>query len=153
VALTEPDEWTEGTLADRAKRLHLLSLVAAKVDELTEEINDAIAADMEADLVEVPGIGVLQRDKATSSTWRFKGANDQMREDLANAVARDIATDEATGEIDPMKRNIALAALRIAYEAIPSFSSINKAGARRLGLYVSDYREFSERDKVKLVVK
>ena len=82
--------------------------------------------------------------------WRDGDAGRRMREDLAAAVASEVALDVATGEVDPMKRNVALAALRVAYEAIPSFSSLKQAGRERLKLRISDYRTYTNFYSVKL---
>ena len=75
-----------------------------------------------------PGLGHVVRAETSRSTWSSDSAPERLRDDLARAVADDVAIDIATGEIDPMKRNVALHALRAAYEAIPSFSSIKQAG-------------------------
>jgi len=140
----EPDGWTEGTHFELAVRLARTEHLIELLKEREEWLRLILAESMEADEEVVSGVGVLKRHKRDRSTWRYPEAGNQMREDLASAVAREVALDVATGEMDPMKRNVALAALRTAYEAIPSFSSLKVTGSKRLGLKLWDYRKSDE---------
>jgi len=138
------DAWIEGPLLDRVIRLDrakvLVELLTARIHDIEQSLVDS----MEEDEFAVPGIGKVVRERKTSSSWRNEHASQQMREDLASAVAAVVALDVATGEMDPMKRNVALAAVRTIYEAIPAFSSLKAAGRARLGLKMSDYRSYSD---------
>jgi hypothetical protein len=146
------DAWTEGGMFDLALRLDRVNALAEILNKVKGYLETELADRMEADDVPIHGVGLLHRAPAWRSTWRTKDSGNQMREDLARAVATQVALDVATGDVDQMKRNVALHALRTAYEVIPSFSSLKVAGARRLGLDESDYRERSQYYTVKLEV-
>lgn len=157
VALVElrampPGAWTEGTTLDLAIRLDRVSSLQALLAAARAEIETDLADRMEADEIPVPGVGVLKRTPAKREAWRFAHSSDQMREDLALAVASAVALDVASGELDQMKRNVALAAVRAAYEVIPSFSSLKTAGRKRFNLRLEDYRTSDEYYKVALEV-
>jgi len=137
------DEWIEGSLFERTVRLDRCKTLIGLLKQATYEIELSLIESMEENELVVPGVGKLTRNEASSSTWVDRRAGARMREDLAVAVASEVALDVATGEVDPMKRNVALAALRVAYEAIPAFSSLKSAGRERLGLRLSDYRKFN----------
>jgi len=134
-----PDEWTEGSHFDLALKLGRAEELISLLQERREWLQLVLADSMEAD-EEVTPVGVLHRHEKERSTWRYPEAGKQMRDDLAAAVAHEVALDVATGEVDPMKRNVALHTLRTAYEAIPSFSSIKVAGLKRFRLRMEDYR-------------
>lgn len=144
----QPDEWTEGTIEERARRLSALRQLKALTDDIILAVEQSLIESMEADDVPVAGVGMLRRGEVTRSTWRYDGASEQMRDDLARAVATHIATDIATGEIDQLKRNIALHTMRAAYSAIPQFSSLKQAARRTFGLTLGDYRQYDTVYKV-----
>jgi len=146
----KPDEWTDGPIFERAVRLDRINALVALLMERREQIEESLIPSMVDDVVPVAGVGRLVREEKWSSTWRTGNSSQQMRDDLATAVATSVATDVATGDIDQMRRNIALQALRVAYRAIPSFSSLNKAGREELGLHIDDYRSSSSHYKVTL---
>lgn len=135
-----PDTWTEGTVSEVALRLDRVEYLIAKLNEISGWLETVLTESMEEDAFELPGIGLFHRQEKKRSTWRYKHSGEQLRNDLAAAVAADVSMDVATGELDPLKRNIALATMRAAYEAIPSFSSINVPGRKRFGLDLEDYR-------------
>lgn len=147
-----PNAWTEGLVSELALRLDRVSGLIAKLSEVRTWLELDLADRMEADYVPIPGVGRLHRTEFTSSGWKYDGAGDRMREDLANAVAMDVALDVATGEVEPMKRNVALAAIRAVYEAIPAFSSLKAAGPKRFGVRISDYRNYSKAYRVAMEV-
>jgi hypothetical protein len=149
---TAPNAWTEGPVADLALRLDRVVTLHHMLAEIQSWLELALAESMEDDDISLRGIGVLHREEQTRSSWKHAHSGEQLREDLAVAVASNVALDVATGEVDPMKRNVALHALRTAYEAIPSFSSLKVAGRKKLGLKISDYRDYSTYYKVTLEV-
>ena len=134
------DDWTDGTIEDRGLRLHRLRVLDDLVTTLIAAIEESLASSMEYDRIRMP-YGELVREEVKRERWKDEHASDRLRDDLAEAVAVDIAMDVATGEVDPMKRNVAIAALRAAYVAIPSFSSLKVDGRRRFHLHLDDYRE------------
>ena len=146
------DTWTEGHVSELALRLDRVKALAEKLDEIKTWLEIDLADRMDTEYLPIPGIGRLHKTESTSSGWKYDGAGDRMRDDLAQAVAKDLSMDIATGELDPMKRNVALAAIRAAYEAIPAFSSLKAAGPKRFGVHISDYRNYSTTYKVALEV-
>jgi len=142
------DEWAEGDTQELARRLLRLDELAAAVRELRADIADTLTGSMEVDEMIVPGVGVLRRSETTTSTWNHNASAEMLREDLAAAITAEVATDIATGEIDEMKRNVARATMRAAYDVIPSFSSIKAAGPKRFGVRISDYRSYGVTYKV-----
>lgn len=143
-----PEDWTDGPVTDRALRLARLDALSILVSFLAAELETDLIDSMETDTVDIPGGGRLVRSETSSSTWNGEHASEQMRHDLALAVATALAVDVATGAIDTGRRNIALAAVNAAYEAIPSFSSLKVAGRKRFGLEIGDYRTYSTSYKV-----
>lgn len=143
----DSDDWTEGTVDELGLRLHRVRVLQVVLHRIGQDISDTLVASMTEDAMAFPG-GQLHREPAGTSAWVHDGASERMRDDLARAVANDVALDVATGEVDPMKRNIALRALRTAYEVIPSFSTLKVAGRRRLGLRIDDYRSFGTSYKI-----
>ena len=142
------DRWTDGPVTDRGIRLHRLLALGAVIDDLTDQINESLIGDMEGDVVDVPGMGRLHREEVTSSAWSDSHARERMQDDLTQAVARVVARDVATGEVNPMKRNVAIHTMRTALAAIPSFSTLLKAGRTQLGLHIDDYRTYATHYKV-----
>lgn len=138
----QDDRWIEGPIFDRAVRLDRAKALIELLKERCRDVELSLAESMEEDQIIVPGIGRLTRGKSYSSTWKHEDSSKQLRADLADAVAREVSLDVATGDMDPMKRNVALAALRVAYDAIPAFSSLKVAGRDRLHLDIADYRSF-----------
>jgi hypothetical protein len=102
---------------------------------------------METDRVTVPHVGWLRRVPTKRSEWRDERSAEDFRHAIAETVVREIALDLATGEVDPVKRNIARATINEMYDIIPSFSDV-KARGRRLGIDVSDFRSYSTVMKV-----
>lgn len=142
LAAVEADEWTEGTLGEVAARLRLLRSMIVFVKELESMAELHLIESMDTDHLEVDGVGRFTREETTTSTWADDGASERMRSDLAMAVARNVSVDVGTGEIDEIKQRVAMATMRAAYEAIPSFSSLKVAGRRRFGLRLDDYRTY-----------
>lgn len=150
IRCVETDAWTEGLMVEQATRLDYTIALISHLREIQAMLELSLAESMEIDDLPVDGVGVLHRIEKRTSTWAYAGAGERMRDDLAMGVAREVALDVATGELDPMKRNVAMAAMRAAYEAIPSFSEIKVAGRRRFGLRMDDYRSYSTRYSVEI---
>ena len=142
------DAWTEGPLADVALRLHRLRVLIELLGDRANQCELTLVDSMEGDTAVVPHVGVVRREEKVSSAWNSQHASARLRDDLTQAVANSIATDIGTGDIDPMKRNIARATMNLALQAIPAFSSLNKAGRERLGLHIGDYRTYATHYKI-----
>lgn len=141
------DDWTEGTVDELGLRLQRVRVLQGVLHRIGQDIEDTVVASMTEDTAAFPG-GQLHRNEVRSSAWIDDSASERMRDDLAAAVAYEVALDVASGEVDPMKRNVALRAIRTAYEVIPSFSALKTAGQRRLGLHIGDYRSFGTTYKI-----
>jgi hypothetical protein len=145
-ALTElrslsPDAWLDGDITDRAIRLDRVVALVALLKVAQADLELDLADSMVDNEMPTP-VGVLRRLEIRRSTWATAHAGDRMRDDLARAVAAEVAMDNATGEIDPLKRNVAMAALRAIYEAIPSFTEVKVAGRKRFGIDMGLYRTY-----------
>jgi hypothetical protein len=147
------DAWTDGPVSDRAMRLDRALALMQMLKEGIRDIELSLIDSMEEDEVIVTGVGKLVRSRASSAVWKDKESSKRLRDDLAAAVAQEIALDVATGEMDPMKRNVALATLRLAYEAIPSFATVKVAGRDRLGIDIFDYRVYTSYHTVSLITE
>lgn len=142
------EDWTHGPVSELGFRLHRLRQLQGLAHAIAQEIEDSLVASMETNTVEVASLGRLVRSEQTTSTWRDGGAAERMRDDLARAVADSISLDVATGEINVGTRNVALVAIRAAYDAIPAFSSLKVAGRQRFGLHLGDYRSYATHYRV-----
>lgn len=146
----KPDQWEDGELGDKARRLHLVRQVLDHLRLAADLLEMNIAREMRTDLEQVPGLGDVYRTEETRSAWRDDDSASRMREDVATAVANKIAIDLLTGEVDRGKRAVVMEAFRLAYEAIPSFSNLKVAGRKHLGLRMDDYRTFDTTYRVKI---
>ena len=133
------DRWIEGPVFDRVVRLDRAMALIRGLKDAIASIELSLIDSMDEDELAFPGVGKLVRGEKLTTKWQDKNSGERMREDLAVAVASQVALDVATGEMDPMKRNVALAAIRTAYEAIPSFNNLKVSGRKRLGLRMDDY--------------
>jgi ribosomal protein S12 methylthiotransferase accessory factor YcaO len=147
-----PNDWTDGPVFDLALRLDRVVALHRALAEVQSWLELALAERMETDDMPVEGVGVLHRTEAHRSSWKHAHSSQQMREDLATAVATHVAVDVGTGDIDPVKCNIARHAVELAYEAIPSFTTLKVVGRDRLGLKMGDYRSYDHYYKVNLEV-
>jgi hypothetical protein len=146
----KPDQWEAGELGDQARRLHLVRRALDYLRGVADLLEMGVASGMRADLEQVPGLGDVYRTEELRSTWLDDSSPSRMRDDLAHAVANKLSIDLITGEVDRGKRALILEAIRIAYEAIPSFSNLKVQGRKALGLRMDDYRTFDKVHKVKI---
>ena len=137
----------EDPLAGETTRLAALlqdaRALAAALKLLIADAELELAARMESDHVVVPGVGVLVRGYDERSQWRDEHSSELLRTDITEAIAKRLALDIGTGEVDQVKVNIAREALRVAWDVIPSFSSV-KRPAGRLGIHIDDYRTITK---------
>jgi hypothetical protein len=106
-----------------------------------------LAARLETDITALPGVGVVRRGYTRRSEWRDAHSSADLRADVGTAIAQHVALDVGTGEIDPLRRNIAKATVDAMYEVLPSFSSV-KAPAKKYGIQIGDYRRFTDQPVV-----
>lgn len=146
----KPDQWESGELGDRARRLNMVRKVTEHLRGIADVLEMTVASEMHDEYEQVPGLGTVYRTEEVRSTWRADNSPAQMRDDVARAVANKIAIDLLTGEVDVGKRAVVLEAMRLAYEAIPSFSNLKVQGRKTLGLRMDDYRSFDKVHRVKI---
>lgn len=138
---------TEGDLAELASRYRDARHWANQLTGIADDLEAELAARMETSEVHIRGVGLLVRRAERRSTWRDEHASADFRRDVGQAVVHKVAVDIATGELDPVKRNISQFTVETMFEVIPAFSSV-KAPGRKLGIDVEEYRVVSEVQKV-----
>ena len=127
------------SLVDRARLLVACDRLNMILNGLGSVLNDALAANMEADQVEVPGVGWLDRQERKGKAWRDEDSRDRMLSDLSAAIVRLVAAHPMTGEIDPGARNVAQNAVGLVLDSL-SIGDTKAAFRRRLGLNPEDYK-------------
>lgn len=134
------DNYTEGTLKELAQRLDLCYRISAQIRNITDALQDDIAARMEDDVASITGVGVIQRKPRTSSTWLDDDARERMMEDAISAIIRRVAIDPASGEIHGSLANVAREVWRLTQESF-SIGADPKVGFRKvLKLAPDEYR-------------
>lgn len=140
LSIAHADSVSEGLLPELAQRLDIIDTVLAALGIMREALTIELAARMEADEIEVPGVGYLTRIERTSSgTWKYDGAREQMFSDLKGALASRLAVDPATGEVNPALRRLITLTVDEMLEAI-SVGNPKAAFRKRYGLDPHDYR-------------
>ena len=143
IALAQESDVTDGELVDLARRLATANAAMACLKSIAEALTMELAARVESETTTVEGFGLIERGYSRRSAWAQSDSADLLRHDLGEAVVAKVALDLATGELDPVKRNIARAAVSELWEVLPAFSSL-KRGAHRLGIHIDEYRTFSD---------
>lgn len=152
LTLSVQGDVTDGDLADLARRLSTAQVAVEQLRLLAEMLQLELAARVEDEVTPVPGVGLIQRGYTRRSQWRDPDSAELLRSDIANAVTSTLALDIATGELDPVKRNIARAAIDALWEILPAFSSV-KQPARRYGIRISDYRTYQDVPVVRVALE
>lgn len=138
---------SDGTTDELAERYLAARALANEFTAIGDAIELELAARMETDELRVPGVGVLVRSPEKRSAWRDKHASAEFRYQVGLAVVREIALDIATGELEPVKRNVAQATVDLLFDVVPAFSSVKRRG-HSLGIHPDDYRTSTEIYKV-----
>jgi hypothetical protein len=140
---------SEGDLREVATRYRDARYWANELNRIADDLEMELSARMEADEVPVSGVGLLVRRTERRSTWKDEHASADFRRHVGQAVIHKIALDVATGELDPVKRNVATVTVDLMFDVVPAFSSV-KAPGRKLGIEVEEYRVISEVYRVSL---
>lgn len=129
---------TEGKLPDLALRLDALTRIAAITKDLADAIKLQLAETMEADDMQVPGVGVLHRRHVPKQSITTKPP--KVRQDLAIAVAKVVGMDPYTGEISTERRDAAREAVELTTKCVSIGGGSFTAGAKDLiGISSEDY--------------
>jgi hypothetical protein len=133
----------DGSMADVIMRLDATNRLLHRLRSIADALELALIPLLPDDGFHVEHVGTVRRNRRKSTRLRYDGASQQMRLDIARAVANSVAVDVFTGEIDMGKRDVAYSAVTQAWEVVPSFSNMKVAGAKRFGLSLEDYVETS----------
>jgi hypothetical protein len=139
LSMMDIGDWINGPVNEVGRRMALLRMIEAAVKERITDVQDALILEMEADAMRLDGYGALRRVPVESSRWREKDSGSRFRNLVAEVVVGKVALDIATGELDPVKRNIARATVKQLYDFIPAFSSVKAAG-RSEGIDLDEFR-------------
>lgn len=137
----------EGSVADLAKRLALFLKIKALLDLAIKDMSDAMALKMDFELLDVPGYGWLKKVPTETSRWKDKNSSTDLREDIKSAVVASVAMDIGTGELDPVKRNIARATADRLMSILPQPNAVLKEG-KNYGIDIRDYRDYTQTYRV-----
>ena len=135
------DSLTEGTLADLGMRYDLILRIQGILRTQKEAVETALIEAMPENTVTTGGVRI-HRERAARSAWKPDGSA-RMRADIEHLVATKLATDVMTGEVDQMRRNMISFAIHELWEVLPAPSAM-KAGAKKYGLRIGEYREFTD---------
>lgn len=142
------NEATTGDLAEYAQRLDMTRRIIEFATHLRNHLEVAIAEAMPTNVERAGGLRIT-RERATRSNWVDSTASERMRADIEHLVATKLALNPATGDVDPQRRNIISYAIHELWDVLPAPSAM-KAGARRFGLSITDYRNFTEGYTIKI---
>jgi hypothetical protein len=148
-ALMSMEDPTEGTFDELCWRWRDAQVWRKQLDDVIAALETDMVSRMEEDHQPVRGLGLMRRYKAKQTAWRDGSASADFRRDVGDVVVNHVAMDIATGELDPVKRNIARATVATLYEVIPAFSSV-KARGQAMGIDLDQYRATTETYKIAL---
>jgi hypothetical protein len=131
---------TEGTARDVAQRFALATALKAECSALLDECSESLNDRMEGKTLHLPGVGLFQRGTKQRKRNRYDDTPDRLRSDVISAISGEVALDVASGEVDPMKRNVARAALDRIYEVM-SVGAPKALARTSLGIAPDDYYE------------
>lgn len=132
-----------GTIEELARRLDLALRAIALLNDIAGQAEMALVEAMPEDAMAINGVGLLVRsEKPPRMSWHDEDSASRLRDDLSVAIARDIAFDVATGEIDPLKRNIAMVAAQAALDAVgkTGLNSVLSGAQKRYGVWMNEYK-------------
>jgi len=139
--MTPLDDATRGTIAEYGQRLDMCRRIIAAASALRNHLEVALAEAMPENHMVEGGLRIT-RERANRSYWKDADSSERMRDDIEREVATKLSMDYATGEVDEMRRNLISHAIHELWDVLPAPSTL-KAGARKYGIRVSDYREFT----------
>lgn len=129
-----------GSVPELAANLEAIQRIIAVARDIEYNLTETLVAAMEADTVEVSGIGRVNRKARTSSQWIDDESRDRMFDDATRAMIQRLAIDPMTGEVHPPLANTVRETVRLVQESF-SISGDPKAGFRKvLGLQPDEYR-------------
>lgn len=133
---------TTGTIGEYAQRLDMCRRILQSATLIRNALEVAIAEAMPENTMVEGGLRIV-RERANRSAWKDAHASERMRTDIEHLVASRLALDVGTGEVDAERRNIISHAIHeLLTDVLPAPSTM-KAGARKYGLRLADYRDYS----------
>ena len=145
-------ELTEGTLADLGRRYDMLLRIIGMAKHARDALEIALVEAMPEDSLSMEDVTII-RKRSPRSAWKERDSAVRMREDIRRTVATMVATDVATGEVDPMRRNLIEHAINELWKGVPSFSSIKVEAAKSWGLRMGDYRSYTDGYTLTVITK
>jgi hypothetical protein len=141
VAINGPDDDVR-SFDERVQLLAMCNEALTHLARVAATLNDSVGADMPANDVETEW-GMLHREPRKSASWIDETSRDRLLDDLKVGIANELSLNVATGEHDPMIRNVALRTVETVYDMI-SVSDPKAAARRRLGIALDEYKAIRE---------
>lgn len=146
--LVETDAVCDGSLDDVARNYDAALRLKAAAQDAIDACTESLLDRLEDETTTIAGLGVFARTTTSRKRNRYDDSADRMRSALMEAVARSVAFDVATGEIDPIKRNIARAAVDLATQHA-SVSGLKQSARKALDIAPDDFYEYQRTATIK----
>ena len=143
------EELTDGEIADLGERLKALTIVQAAIKEQMDALTLAVQEQMPADEFPLQGTGVLRKSYRKHNRWK-EGMTSKFQRDLATAIARLVAVDRLTGEVNADKRDAAIEAVETLVKTSGNVSNLTKDGQVLLDMDLEDYRDIGHTPTIKV---
>jgi len=141
VAALDSLDWTEPETIDARGNAYLaLYDLRAAIDHAMDFLEADLIDAMPADVLPVANGNTLRRAENRRTAWAEPESADRLRLDLRHAIVASIASDVATGELDPARARIAAAAVDAVYRAVGNFSNVLVGAQREFDVRLADYR-------------
>jgi len=140
VSALDPLTVCDGDLRVLVERYTAIQAMAAHAKSLLEQLQITMGDVMPADTVDLPGQGYLIRERKVRRVWRDGVERADMLDAAKVAIARQVATDPATGEVIQPLRQVALRTFDLVEQSFSIGSDPKMAFRRVLGLDPADWR-------------
>jgi len=137
----DTDDLTDGSLNDLATRLTLCDRIVAVLQSVAADLTESMAARMDADEVELPGLGWATREPQVSVSWD----NPAARKAVRMWVLDRLSVDRFTGERRDDWRQIADDALAMIERTLGFGSKPKRGFATEAGLDPDEFRTVTPR--------
>lgn len=140
VSALDPMTVCDGNLQVLVERYRAIQQMAAHAKALMEQLTMTLGEAMPADTVDLPGYGYLVREHRVRKVWRDGVQRADMLDAAKGAIARQVATDPATGEVIAPLRQVALRTFDLVEQTFSLGSDPKMAFRRVLGLDPTEWR-------------